>query len=637
MSELSQTVRWDRGRIAVVVFLLVVTALGGWCRYHVRYDLGANFYAGKQTGIPQSDAECFSLHALNLISGRGFGDYIDGFRHESFVPPGHPIVMGFWYFFLGNHPLAVGWAIAVVSSLVPLFGYLLVRNMWGRGPGCVAAFLLAVHGPYVRLGFSPMSEPSAVATGAVALWLWTKVMRRPAVPIAVIAGIAAGFAALVRPSALTILTVMAPWLLALRSVPLKRRILVLAVFVATGLIPFGVWQVRNRIVHGEFGVSYTWNSVIHRWIGAHPEYGPDFYSRDVWHEVMWRDPYATEVQKIRRMEKETGEFIRADRPRYFFGCLWRMGLLYWCVPFHENLAWAFSGWFFASVYLLYVMAWIGLWKALRVSTRMESDGQTSVVPGPVWAGAFLTAIVSSVVGAGFYGASDRYRWPLEYMLFPLAGLGLYSLLRLAWDDLGALSEIRIADRPLPAWLRWIGGVAAGTGAVLVAVYVAGVVRAYRAQDPVERAPECTLAMVTNEIHKLGLDDEFNRQSPKWITFDMVFANEAENRGHPTTVKVTMPVWWGRVEYPQRVFGGRELAMVFVVNPKPHDFGGARMDITGNIPLHPEINWVKEGDLVTIIGRIDHSGGPRRAPTLDIMAILPGRFTPPEAAEVRPAP
>jgi hypothetical protein len=630
--------RRDWGRIGVVVFLALVWALGLYCRYNLRYVQGYDFYAGKVTGIPQSDAECFSIHALNLISGRGFGDYIDGFRHESFVPPGHPIIMGFWYFFLGNRPMAVGWAIAIAGSFVPILGFLLVRAMWGRGPGCAAAFLLATYGPYIRLGYSPMSEPSAILTSAVALWLWARMMRKPAISTAVLAGISTGFAALVRPSALAIVTGMAPWLLAVRTVPLRRRLTTLILFALVGFAPLGAWQIRNRVVHGQFGVSYTWNSVIHQWIGAHPKYGPDFYSRDIWHEVMWRDPYATELQKIERMRKETGEFIRADRVRYFFSCLWRMGLLDWRMPYRGDFAWAFSGWYFATGYLLYVLAWVGLLRAFRLTTRMEWGGGTSRIPGGVWAGAVMTAVVFSVLGAGFYGASDRYRWPLEYLLFPLAGLGFYSLLRLGREDLAAVADIRIPDPPLPRAVRWPLRAAAAAGIIVLLVYVAGVARAYRVADrPAEPGPECAIASVTNALGELGVAGEFAGQVPRWITYDMVFAQEAENHGYPSTYLGKVVAWSGRVVYPRYSLRGREFAMVFVVKPRANDFGSARLDIRGDTRKHPGIDRVKEGDIVTVIGRLDHSGGPRRAPGIDIMAVLPGFFIPPEAAEVRPAP
>lgn len=615
--------------------LVAICAVALWLRVSVRYGEGYLFFGNASTGHPVSDAVTFNLHALNLIEGRGFGDIIQQFRARSFVPPGHPFFLGFLYFFLGDRPLAVAWVVALMGSLLPVLAYGWVKTMFGRGPGLVAAALTAVHVPYVRIGFSLMSEPTVLFVTALALWMSARLIRRPGAGLAAATGLMFGFAALVRPSALAFFWAMAPWVLYEKSTPRPRKIRALALLLGSGLLLLGAWQVRNWVVHGRPAFVYSSISARHAWAGAHPEKGPWFYSRAIWHEVLWRDPHVPELDRIQRLESETREFIRRDRVRYFLGCLWRMHVLseFELRPETDDedvVARSHGRIMVLQTVGLFVLAAVGLLRAFRVRTIEEEDGSRNEVPGFVWSAAYGAGFVLAVLGTGVYGASDRYRWPLEFVFFPFAALALAGLVRAASVDLSGWWELRWTRAAACAgWLRRVRQIGLALVGLAIAVYAVGLVRAAVHPDrTVENAPVVSEQDVRNVIREVGLEDAFARQTHGWITYERVLAEQKANFGRVTTLNGSVVAWWGRVFYPDTTADGDFDSSYFVPGPEAGDFGIGRIKIKRVRGCKIGMTNIQSGEVRTFIGEIHYVTNWIARPDLRVYASIPGRFDPP---------
>lgn len=624
---------FSRHAVALLLVAICLAALA--VRVDRRYgDNRSLYYGDSRSGLPRSDSRAFSLHALNLAEGRGFGMYMKGFRSTSYVPPGHPFFLGAIYYFIGNKPLVAGWIVAVLGSLVPLFMYLATREMLGRAVALTAAALVAVYPPYVNLGFTLMTEPMAVVTSIIAIWLWTRVVRRQRLSDAVVAGLVFGCSALVRPSALAFGLAFAPWLLAWSPHPgWRRRTAVFLVFLAALYALPAAWNIRASIVHGKPVMFYSSISARHAWTGANPRFAPDFYSRRAQHDTLWSDPYASEVDMVLRLQQETKEFIAKDPVRYYFGCVWRALLLRESkvdrLHKPEGKDFDFTALVVLGTCWLWLLAPLGLLRAIRVKViHGEPGGTTTEIPAWVWSGAIVSAIVVAIAGAGVYGASDRYRWPLEIILFPFAALALVSIATLARVNLTGMWRIVVPEQPLSRALKLVVKGILVCLALLLAVYTAGLV--YRHMAPSSRvadAPWLQETVVSNRIEQAGLGGEFATQKQRWIRYEDVFADQVKHDGTVVDTRGRLVVWWGRIVYPEYDEAGNLRRADFEVNPTDGNFGGTRM------VLHCEKARTdgpppREEDIVTVIGRLHFQDRPKHVPDLEGFWIMPGKFKPP---------
>ena len=614
------------GAVLLVLICLLAFAL----RYDLRYQHGYLFYGNAVTGIPESDANTWSIHALNLVGGRRFGDYLKQFRCHNYVPPGHPFFLGALYYYIGQNHLAVGWAVALLSCLLPLLAYLLTREMWGRGPGWIAAFLAAVHTPFVGASFSLMSEATAFLVTAVALWMWARLLRVRRLTWAAAAGLVLGFSALVRPTTFACATAMTPWLLYAPGVPWRRRVVLPLVFLVSFLVLPAAWQVRNRVVHGRVAILYSSISARHAWTGANPEYRPSYYSRRAWHDTLWRDPDATELDRVQRLQRETREFVRPDRLRYLLGCVWRMRLLRWKNETERlDIRWTYGGRSFALTSLLFLFGALGALRALRTRRVVECDETERTIPGYIWTCSFGASLLLMVAGAGVYGAAGRYRWPLEYFLIPFAALTLCGLFNMGKVDLVGLWVFR--ETISPAWhrLRRTGGlVIAATVVILTVVYGVGLMRArWLARHPTGHEPTVSMVDVQAALAANGLAAELASQTPNWLSYEAVFREQAAHYGKVTSCNGQLVVWWGRVLYPRFFDDGSFEKGYLILAPAPGDFGGARLGMTPAPGAAKRLSELKEGAVVTVIGRIHYIDDYMKRADLRIHAVLPGQLDP----------
>jgi len=154
---------------------------------------------------------------------------------------------------------------AVGVWLIGLIGY----RAAGARAGIAAAAMAAVYPPLVWICSYVLSEAlySTMALASVVLLNLAidraEIRRRTAAPLAITAGLAVGFAILVRPVMLLFLPIAALWLIARRRTPIA-----LAVIVAAALV-VAPWTLRNARVYHRFVLVASEGGVTF-WTGNHP-------------------------------------------------------------------------------------------------------------------------------------------------------------------------------------------------------------------------------------------------------------------------------------------------------------------------------------------------------------------------------
>jgi hypothetical protein len=150
----------------------------------------------------------------------------------------------------------------VLLDLLTALTVLLILRDRGFGPLAQlgAVVLTLVHPALVIASSYAITESLATFLATVEIWLILRMDRRP-IAYAVLAGIAAGIGQLVRADALTVAPALGVVLLLLDR-PFSIRLQAAGAFVATALIVFSPWPIRNWIVFGSpHPLACTWRTM----------------------------------------------------------------------------------------------------------------------------------------------------------------------------------------------------------------------------------------------------------------------------------------------------------------------------------------------------------------------------------------
>jgi len=238
--------------------------------------LAAHFLAGE----PVWDGHYYDFGARRIAQGFGYSDDVrvagELIWHPwCHYPVGYSAFLGFFYFVFGDHPWVSQVVNAGVSSLLPVFTWLLARRGLSETRARFAGALVAVHPGLVLYSALVMSEPLAALATLMAFWLTVR-DEKPSRGI-VAGALMLGVGALVRPQALLVAPFLALRLLdpnlegGERTAFAKWKGVVVWALVAcaVALMPVLPWTARNcRVMDGCALVSTNagWNLAI----GAFP-------------------------------------------------------------------------------------------------------------------------------------------------------------------------------------------------------------------------------------------------------------------------------------------------------------------------------------------------------------------------------
>lgn len=319
---------------------------------------------------------------------------------------------------------AVRGAQAFLGAGTCLLAALVGSRVFGRRAGLAAGLILALQGPLIYTEVSLLGEGLLLflLTGALAVFF----LVRPPLVRAGGAGLLLGLAALVRPTALVLLPVLAAalWL----EKRAERRIALIqgGLLVAACLLVVGpvVWQISRA--NGTF-VPVQGHGGLNFYIGNSPagEGLPGKRLGRGWEMLVTeaaRAGHASAADQDRYyLRKTLGEI--AERPAAFLGLL--AGKALWLVQAEEVRDTHSYAFFQDRSWLLRLLPGFGLLLALAAAGLVAAVRRGT--PRPVllaWLILFAATAVFLVVGS-------RYRLPLVPVLAVYAGLGVVSLIEAA--------------------------------------------------------------------------------------------------------------------------------------------------------------------------------------------------------------
>jgi 4-amino-4-deoxy-L-arabinose transferase-like glycosyltransferase len=145
--------------------------------------------------------------------------------------------------------------------------FVLARRLAGERAGLAAALGAACYPPLVWIAAYAFSEAIFWPLGLFVTWLFDRAHHAPAsrtrTQLALITGLCAGVAVLVRPSMLFFLLLAGPWWV------WKRRWVPVAALALGALLVIGPWTARNFSEHGRFVLVASEGGVTF-WTGNHP-------------------------------------------------------------------------------------------------------------------------------------------------------------------------------------------------------------------------------------------------------------------------------------------------------------------------------------------------------------------------------
>lgn len=210
------------------------------------------------------DPAFYHYAASALAGGDGYLDL--GGEPSARWPPVFPFVLAPFYALFGSDPLTGEIVNAVIgAACVPLI-FLLVRRIFGRREGLIAAALLAVFPGQILYADLLLAE-TLFAFELLVFFLLLAVLS-PSWRSAALLGVVIGLAALTRGEGIFLPVVMlAVWWPALSKPALVRRLAVVAAGMVLVIAP---WTVRNAIELDTF-IPIANNSGATLWAGHNPD------------------------------------------------------------------------------------------------------------------------------------------------------------------------------------------------------------------------------------------------------------------------------------------------------------------------------------------------------------------------------
>ncbi|HKG35414.1 MAG TPA: glycosyltransferase family 39 protein [Solirubrobacterales bacterium] len=395
---------------------------------------------------PANDAFEYDYYARSIASGDGYerSGYLLQGGPTAIRGPGYPYFLGAVYALTDDSVASGRVAGALLGALTVLLLYLLVRRIWGRRVGLVAAGLAAIFPPLALLSRDLLSEVLFLPLALGAL-LCVLNFRRSGGDLrwAVAAGGLSGTAALTRNTGLLVLACVALGVWTLRPRLRPRALAAPLGALACAALVIAPWTIRNAKQFGEFvplttaggfATAGTYNAASYAAASTHgawrtpqivPEYrrlfltpgideaGVDDRLREEVRDFAWEHPgyvaEATGWNLLRLFEISGGSVVNSrGEPVTERG----IGS---AIPVAERIALA----------LAVALAAVGLIAVLRAqSAARDRSGPPSIPAGPLF---FWLVPVLVVLASAPIAGLPRYRVPADPFLLTAAAIGLVVL------------------------------------------------------------------------------------------------------------------------------------------------------------------------------------------------------------------
>jgi 4-amino-4-deoxy-L-arabinose transferase-like glycosyltransferase len=365
----------------------------------------------------EGDASGYWQLAQHLVRGEDFAIY-DPPRYVERMP-GFPLLLASGMKLFGERLLWMRLLLALVGTAACGLVYCLGRELFDPAVGLVACFLASISPIFVVFSVLFLSETFfalGLLASLLALVKLAGIDAQPASSVAarrraawaVIAGLLAGGATLVRPTWILVAPFFAVVYLLVPG-DRKGRIVPAALLLAGLCLALAPWTIRNQRVTGHVVPTTLWVGPS-LYDGLSPQATGASDMRFIESDGRYAQPGMSEYENDRHYRRLAAEFVQAHPWRTLELAALKQGRFWNPIPNAEQFGhWAIClgvGFFEAPVLLL---AALGFWM-----TRGSRDKWLASI-GPV----LYFALVHTV----FVG-SLRYRLPAEYALLVLTAVGI---------------------------------------------------------------------------------------------------------------------------------------------------------------------------------------------------------------------
>ncbi len=396
--------QWQTPFLFLVVFLAV--ALRVW----YLQDVGFGQTSWFANGYPTSDTQMYDTIGKNILQGRVMGWIENGIFLQSYCPPGYPFFLSFIYHYVGQDYRTVIYVQILLSALTSLVVFHIGSTLFGRLAGAWAALLFALYFPYIRYPASLLSETLFIFLVALSVLYTARAEKFCQLKDQFYGGIFLGLAILTRPAGIAVAAAALCWLGISywgRWKAWCRGILIMSLAIIVVMLP---WWSRSVAIHGQL-IPLTTIGIKHMEVGYNPKYKGRFYTRRTWWSQLWREPFASEVEKYTSWKQGTVSLVKEHPDIAFRHTVLRFFQLWESHPF-ENGIYGWTKTTPAGVVLL--------------GFFLAALGCLGVIVGWIqWRSAlFLWLLLSSYTSLhAIAGVCVRYRHPIDWVLFLFIGVG----------------------------------------------------------------------------------------------------------------------------------------------------------------------------------------------------------------------
>lgn len=384
-------------------FLLVIFVLSLVLRLIFIFSLENKFYF--------SDSLAYEDCAMNILEGRGFGDFKRA--------PLYPLWVALVYFVAGGKSILVLRILdSLIGALICVVVYMLGKEVFNHRIGVIAAVISVFYPMFIFL--SGLQYPTVLGTLLVTLAVYCSVMifRRNKIYFSVLAGLSFGLATMAIVPAATLIIAALLWLLFVTDFGFKSKIAHSGMILTAILLPLLPWTVRNYVYHDKL-VPIRDDTV--RKMLLFEENGVNRKST-VGAEEKLKSIYQNPETFLRHFKENFLNFFRVAPSKYLASADPNYNL-----RIHEKDQRIVKVNKFSVSQFSYVIV------ALAFAPILFFAVFGLVLSGPCWRNSlllFFITITFAITYAFFYG-KVRYRIPVEPLMIVFAAHGFRTVLALA--------------------------------------------------------------------------------------------------------------------------------------------------------------------------------------------------------------
>jgi hypothetical protein len=578
---------------------------------------------GRQWGVyslPEKDAREWDALAMNILRGRGYVDFLGFFKHYTLQVPLFSVFLSFVYFYIGHSPLGATIIQLALSSLTCVFVFLTMNlALRHRGAAILSGVLCALYRPYIYLAHVLLTETLFILLFVVSIYFVLASASDRSTKKAILGGVFGGLATLTRPTFSSLLVLFAVWYAAVFRKEKREVLRIGCVALTCFALVVSPWLLRSYLVYGSTVMTTT--GYFQFWTGANPRYDGLFYDRGARRETLWKNPGETEGEWASRVARESFDFALENPYRYLGFCLRRLRN-FW--SFTRPRLVNFSPTFYSICHSLpafiFPFAPFGMILSLRRKKELFL---------------FLGVLLFFSGTHAVFGADERLRLPLDWVIMGYASFFLCTLLRARTEslenwlgrrgrepDVGTGGTGRAGPRAMAKDTIFWKALAAALAA-LVMIYVIKMTWLYvfAKKEPFEGYdPPGTerVEKILKECNILSLWEEQGKLMP---SVSEILQRRIETGDYASDYPRWIVTWTGEMTYISRSRSGTVEEFRFSVNANGRHLGD------GVFPCHPaqEARHVvaatfREGEVVTVVGYTD--GEILGSPCIRFLDILP---------------